>query len=148
MERGFRALLLRGLLGGAVGGFVLTSSIIYMSQPKGWDNWFGWLMMGYVVIGLPYGVFIGGLVATAIWSLHRLMKMNLGLLSRVVIGSIMSMICWAVVWFLNYRPGNIERSWKSILLGLALFGGATGGIAGLIIGRQSSGTKVSTGAQV
>jgi hypothetical protein len=38
------------------------------------------------------------------------------------------------IWWLTYRPGYVEHSWPSILLALALFGAATGGIPGAVVG--------------
>ena len=79
---------------------------------------------------------IGGVVGTAVWFFHHRWATSLGLVSRALIGMIIAMVSWAVVWSLTYSPGYVERSWGSSFFGLVLFGGVTGGVAGIIVGRQ------------
>jgi hypothetical protein len=131
-----RSLLLRGLGGGALGGFVFAAGAVLFVQPSGWDNWLGWFLIIYVAVGLPFGAFIGGIVGTIGWLIHFQKATALGSSLGALMGTIVGIVCWAIVWLLTYRSGYVEHSWPSILLGLALFGAATGGIPGALVGAS------------
>ncbi len=105
MHKGFGKLLLRGLLGGALGGFVL---ILGMFNPVRFgieSTWAQWLVFGYLVLGLPLGAFIGGVVGVGIWLIHRKTGSNLGPLRRAVIGMTTAMLAWDVFFRLNDPEG-------------------------------------------
>jgi hypothetical protein len=131
-----RSFLLRGIGGGALGGFVFAAGAVLFVQPSGWDNWLGWFLIIYVAVGLPFGAFIGGVVGIIVWLIHFQRPTALGPLSGAIIGTLVGIICWAAVWSLTYQTGYVEHSWPSILLGLALFGAATGGIPGVVVGSK------------
>lgn len=135
----FVILLLRGVLGGALGAFVRI--LISVNPITFGSTWAEWLIFGYLVLGLPTGVFIGAMAATVIWMTYRRTRKNLGPVKRAIIGIIVAMIVSAIVDALTRPVGYPSRSLLERLIGLILFAAMTGGTTGLVIGRQISSPK-------
>jgi len=138
-KKGLIVLLLRGALGGAVGAFVLFAILLLFEKFGSWEIWAGWLIVGYVVFGLPSGAFIGGLVGTAITLINRQTGANMGALVRLILGTAIAVIFWGLFfWEKETSPYRDINSWLWFVFAVLLFATATGGIAGLVVGRQSS----------
>jgi len=93
------AVILRGALGGALGGFILLlisffSSIGHISYPH--------LYLLAIPLSLFFGGVIGGIVGTAVWFLRLLSGRQFGLMGRGIIGFATALI--ALVLFAYIRP--------------------------------------------
>jgi len=143
-KKKFIVLLLRGVLGGAVGAFLLLAILLYMTGLT-WDNWLGWLLISYLAFGLPCGAFIGALVASVILLINRQAGMSLGTLSRVLIGTLIAIVFWILFfWQKETSEYGYGRSWLRSVFAVLLFSITTGGFAALTVGRQKdSASKVS-----
>jgi uncharacterized membrane protein YgaE (UPF0421/DUF939 family) len=138
----FLILPIRGLLGAAIGALVLFAILLLFAKFGSWDIWAGWLVVVYLVFGLPLGAFIGGLVGAAIILINKQIGTDMGSLFRMAVGTAIAIIFWAI-FFLEketseYRDTN---SWLWFVLTVILFATFTGGVAGLAVGRQGSGVK-------
>jgi hypothetical protein len=123
-------------LAATLGGFLwaLVAVLTAIGFRKGW--WY-WLILGYLYQGFPLGVIIAALVATTLWLFGRLTKLNLGIISRLLAGSLIAtMIAWIAAWWLT-EPGDFfPTPWHLDFLWIVFFGSATGGIGGMIAGNQ------------
>ena len=134
-KKGIMVLVLRGCLGSALGAFFLLATLLYLAGFS-WDNWLGWLFVSYLFFGLPCGLIIGFLTALAILIISRQRTIDLGPLSRAVVGTLIAIIFWVLFfWGTQSSEYGYRESWRSIF-GLLLFSTFTGAIAGLFIGRQ------------
>src|SRR5437660_12487103 len=97
-NKGYRKLLLRGMLGGSFGGFVFVATPILAHMQAFGQNWGSWIFISYLAVGLPYGLFLGGLVGTAIWFIHRHTATNLGPVNRDLIGTLIVMLVASGFW--------------------------------------------------
>jgi hypothetical protein len=136
-SKGFLKPLVRGLLGGALGGFVLVAILILIQFGT-----FGsgeWLVLSYLLFGLPCGAFIGIIVGAAILLINRQAGLNLRLFVRVILGMAIAVIFWILFFWgkEEFAFGDI-RAWLWFCLTILLYAMATGGIAGVVIGRQTS----------
>jgi uncharacterized membrane protein YgaE (UPF0421/DUF939 family) len=135
--KGFLRLLLRGLVGGALGAFVLCGILLLFEKFGSWDIWAGWLVVAYFVFGLPFGAFIGGLVGTAITLINKQIGTDMGSLFRLIVGTAIAIIFWALFfWQKEASEFRDITSWLWFVLTVILFATGTGGIAGLAVGRQ------------
>jgi hypothetical protein len=141
-DKGFLRLMLRGAFGGAVGAFVLFALVLLFEKFGSWEIWAGWLLVGYLVFGLPFGAFIGALVGTAITLIKRQAGANLGALVRLILGTAIAVIFWGLFfWERETSPYHDIYSWLWFVFAVLLFAVATGGMAGLVVGRQSTTVK-------
>ena len=130
-------LLLRGALGGALGGFILVATLILIQFGTFGSG--AWLVLGYLLFGLPCGAFIGILVGTTIPLINRQAGLNVGVFGRVIVGTLIATIFWGL-FFLGKEASaytNIN-SWLWFVFAVLLFSLPTGGIAGLVVGGQST----------
>ena len=135
--KGFRILLLRGVLGGALGGFVWAALRIFLELDRFGSTWAHWLFIGYI-FGIPGGVLLGALIATVVWLLHRLSGKDLGPAIRAILGISIAFIPWLVSWLLDDRTGFVPTPWQYDVMDAVRFAGALGGVAAIIVGRQRS----------
>jgi hypothetical protein len=101
-------------------------------------NWLSLMVVAYLLYGLPIGALVGGVVGTAIWGIHASWRVELGPVSRFAIGTLLAMVFWSILLVLSSTNGFAPQSWHSIALGVFEFGGALGGLAGLVSGRQTT----------
>ncbi len=135
-------LLLRGSLGGALGGF-LWASVAVLTSIGLRQGWWYWLLLGYLYQGLPLGVIIGTLVATTLWLIGRLTQLSLGVISRLLIGSLVAtMIAWIAAWWSTEQGDFFPTPWHLDFLWIVFFGAATGGIGGMIAVTQRGSRRV------
>lgn len=134
-------LLLRGALGGALGGFVWATVAVLVSTGFR-QGWWYWLTLGFLYQGLPLGMIIGVLVAAILGLLARLTQLKLGIPSRLVTGTLVAtMIAWVTAWWLT-KPGDFfPTPWHLDFLWIVFFGVATGGIGGVMVGNQRVSAK-------
>jgi len=135
-EKGFLALLLRGSLGGALGGFLwaLVTVLTSIGFRQGW--WY-WLLLGYMYQGLPLGVIMGALVTTVLWLIARLRQVDSGLFTRFLIGSLIAtMISWIAAWWSTQQGDFFPTPWHLDFLWIVFFGAATGGVGAIIAGAR------------
>jgi len=135
MKRGSPVrLLLRGLLGGALGGLIWVATPVVANLKQSGVPW-DWLAVVYVLVGLPLGTVIGGLVAITLWLIHLQTRVVLGAILRLIIGTLTAMsLLGLLAWWQCNGPGYVKVSWQRNLIGIFLLGVATGGLSGLIIG--------------
>lgn len=134
-KKRFITLLLRGTLGGSVGGFLWATTAIGISigfGPRGWL----WLVLGYLYSGLPAGVLIGGITGTIIWLINRLREASLGMVGRATVGTLTAMIVWFTWWWLTDKHPYLPTPWHAEFLWIVLFGVAIGGLAGIVAGTH------------
>lgn len=135
-ERGFLRHLLRASLGGALGGFLwaVVSILISMGFRQTW--WY-WLLIGVLYQGLPIGLAIGVVVGIVIWLGSRVLKVNLGMANRFLIGSaIATMLAWIAAFLSTERGDFFPTPWHLEFLWIVFFGVATGGVAAMIAGSR------------
>src|SRR6266403_3670268 len=133
----FLILLLRGVVGGLVGGFVFAGVEICLVRPTGWDNWIGYFILIFMIGGLPFGVLVGAIQAVVVWLVYKQTSVRLGPLVTPLFGTVIGVIVIGIWWSATanpYQQSYEKSSWTVYLLGLLLLGGAFGGIPGLVIG--------------
>ena len=136
----FGILLLRGLLGGAIGGFLIAAWSVLAQIELFKGNWDQWLFVFYLY-SLPAGFGGGGVTALTIWLIHHYTHKNLGRVVRVIIGSLIA-ITGFIIFFLMTARATIFSifSWSGLLV-LGLLGLCFGGLPGLVVGRQQQQSK-------
>jgi len=97
-----------------------------------------WLLLGYVVNGLPMGLITGALVATGIRLINRRRAANLSVATRILYGMITGMLVWSLSWWLTSNHDYVPTPWHADFLWIVFFGLALGGSAGLLVGSQRS----------
>ncbi len=136
-SKGFVRLVLRGLLGGALGGLLWASVAVLASGFR--QGWWYWLLLGYLYQGLPLGIIMGAIVGTILWLVGRLKRLNLGVISRFLTGSfVATMIAWITAWWSTEQGDFFPTPWHFDFLWMVFFGAATGGIAGIVAGTGPS----------
>jgi hypothetical protein len=78
--KGFLILLVRGVLGGVIGGVVFAGVEVCLVRPTGWDNWIGYFLLILIIGGLPFGLLIGAGLAVVGWLVYRQTGVRFGLL--------------------------------------------------------------------
>src|SRR5438309_2334035 len=106
-SRGFRISLLRGLIGGALGGFLWAALTILLSIRKFGSTWDQWFFVEFVLFGLPMGLFVGGVVGFVIWLIRIKREISLGLIGRFVVGSLIGLVPWLVDFWLTSNTGYL-----------------------------------------
>jgi hypothetical protein len=142
-NKAFLILLLRGVLGGMVGGFIFAALEVCLIRPNGLGNWIGWLLIMYISVGLPFSVIIGTALSLAIWLFYHYTGIQLGSLARGTIGTIVGITACAMAWSGSLGEGYESNPLMVNLIGLVLMGAAFGGIPGIVIGSQRSNQAVS-----
>ena len=135
----FLSLLLRGVVGGLIGGFIFAAIEICLIRPTGWDNWIGYFILIFMIGGLPFGVLVGAIQAVVVWLVDQQTSIRLGPLVTALFGTIIGVIAIGIWWSATanpYQQSYEKSSWTVYLLGLLLLGGAFGGIPGLVIGAR------------
>lgn len=144
MLKRFAIVLLRGLLGGALGGLIWVATPVVANLKQSGVPW-DWLAVVYLLVGLPLGAVMGGFVAVTLWLIHRQARNELSAIARVVIGTLTAIILWAILFYWRQdSAGYVESSWQRTLTGIFLLGAATGGLSGLFVGRQGISSKTKT----
>jgi len=131
----FRILLLRGLLGGVLGGVVWACLLIFMKLDHFGSTWGQWLFIE-MIFGVPLGIFLGGLSATLTWLIYRISGLNLGLPIRAILGMLLALTLWFIFWLLTDRTGLIPTPWQEDLVDAVRFAAALGGVAAIVVGKQ------------
>ena len=134
-----RILLLRGLLGGAVGGLLIAAWSVLGQIELFQTNWDQWLLVYYLVVGLPFGLSSGGITAVTIWLIHHHTQVNLGPGIRTLTGTVIGIIGLIILSLMANKTNSISNFQLSHFFGLVLFGICVGGLPGLFVGRQSLG---------
>ena len=134
-KKRFMILLLRGLLGGALGGFVLIGVLV--NPVTFGSSWYFWLFAGFAFFGLPCGLIIGGILGITIWLIHHTTGASLGPFVRAIIGALIAMTLWNFFFLLKDASEYTASSWRWQLGAVFLFGAATGGVTGLIVGSPA-----------
>lgn len=136
-EKRFWVLLLRGLFAGALAGFLFASLGMALQIDKFGSTWDQWLIVAFLVLGLPLGLAGGAITAITIWSAHRLTRINLGPLIRVIIGAFCGILaCLLIFWLQSSERTTWSVSWRG-LMGMVMYGILFGSLPGLAIGRQT-----------
>ena len=131
----FGILLLRGLLGGAIGGFLIAAWSVLAQIELFKGNWDQWLFVFYLY-SLPAGLGGGGVTALTIWLIHHYTQKNLGPVIRVIIGSLIAITGFMIFVLMQKKAISFSHNWLVGLLILSLFGLCVGGLPGLFVGRQ------------
>lgn len=138
----FLVLLLRGVVGGLIGGFVFAGVEICLLRPTGWDNWIGYFILIFMIGGLPFGVLIGAVQAVVVWLINQQTGVRLGPFAMPLFGTVLGMILIGIWWTATanrYQQSYEKSSWTVYIFGLFLLGAAFGGIPGLVIGARRRG---------
>ena len=141
-SKGFLILLLRGVLGGMVGGFIFAVVEVCVMRPNALGNWIGWFLMICIVV-LPITLVISTALSIGYWFFYRETGIELGILARGIIGTIVGITVYATTWLSGYRERNVRNPLIVDIIGLVLIGVAFGGIPGIVIGIQKSGEAPS-----
>ena len=131
-NKGFGILLVRGLLGGALGGLVIMAGLVNPATIG--SSWYFWLLIAYSVFGLPFGLITGGITGVSIWLIHQKTSARLGGFARAGIGILISLTFWGLVFWVKDSSDYYGSSWQRYLLAVFLFGTVTGVVTGLIVG--------------
>lgn len=136
----FMAVILRGALGGALGGFILLlisffSSIGHISYPH--------LYLVAIPLSLLFGGVIGAIIGTAVWSLRLLSGRQFGLMGRGIIGFVTALI--ALVLFAYIRPeepgfAHEPLSWTRHLMNWVVACLVLGVLPGLMASQKGTDT--------
>jgi hypothetical protein len=131
-------LLLRGLIGGAIGGLLMMLSLL---NPLTIGNsWYFWLLIAYSFFGLPFGLFTGGITGVLIWLVHYKTGARLAAFARVGIGILISLAFWGVLFWIKDSSEYAPSTWQRYLSAVLLFGTITGVVTGLIVGSPAATT--------
>ncbi len=132
----YARLMVRGLLGGVLGSLVLTAVGIAWLGWLGWESLVNWFLAMFAMMG-PLGAFVGALVGTTMWLIQIRMGTDLRLISRVVVGTIIGMVAWAIYWSLSARYFEEEVSWSYVLISFASCAAATGSLPAFFVGSKA-----------
>jgi hypothetical protein len=135
-------LILRGTLGGAIGGILwMFLPAVFMGILK--DPWaLRMMIVGYLLFGLWITAALGGLVGFIIWAINRGTGMNLGAVLRVCIGTPVAFVPMALYLFENEPPLTIFNLWYPLFFSLVV-----GALSALIVGRSPYGVSHSSAAE-
>ncbi len=133
----FGILLLRGLLGGAVGGFLLAAWSVLARMDVFQTNWDQWLFAFYFLGGLPVGLCGGGITSLTIWLVNHFTQKDLGPVLRFVTGTLIASVGLTIFFLIKSKaPPNVSDFSSYKLLATALLGIGVGGLPGLFVGNQ------------
>lgn len=134
----FLVFLLRGLLGGVAGGFILSVFSVFVQIDKFGTDWGQWVFFFFVVVGLPMGLCGGAVTALTIWVVHYFTHANLGPVTRLTIGMFVAIAGLLIYWLMtNERIDPGAFSWNGFF-GLVLLGFCLGSLPGLVVGNQQT----------
>lgn len=122
----------RGLLAGALGGLIMIAVLVNPATVG--RSWYFWILIAYFLFGLPCGLLIGGVIGLAIWLIHNQTAAPLGPVVRVIIGSLVAIVFWALFFRLKDPIEYAATSWQWYLTAVFMFGGIMGTVTGLLVG--------------
>src|SRR5437660_11801026 len=97
--------ILRGALGGVVGGFVwVLVFVLLASQPIG-GNFFQVLAVTYILSGLPFGLFVGAIVGLIVWMIHKRKAVTLTFGDRLILGIVIAALVRSISLALQNNVG-------------------------------------------
>lgn len=131
-NKGFKVLLGRGLLGGAVSGFVLVFGLL--NPVTIGRSWYFWFPIAYLFFVLPLGLFTGAITGISIWLIHLNTTAGLGPFMRAGIGALICLVFWGFYFWLRDGTYPSLGSWQRYFAAVLLFGAVTGVVTGLIVG--------------
>ncbi|MEK6281682.1 MAG: hypothetical protein AABN95_15105 [Acidobacteriota bacterium] len=135
--KSFMVVIMRGALGGALGGFILLlisffSSIGHISYPH--------LYLFAIPLSLLFGGVSGAIVGTAVWALCLSSGRQFGLVGRGIIGFVTALIAFAL--FAYIRPeqtdlGHEPLSWARQAMNLVVACVVLGVLPGLMANQRT-----------
>ncbi len=122
-------LIVRGALGGALGGVCWIVLVGVTVPPRSSiSNPYLFVAILYII---PYGLATGSVIGLAVWTLHLLIRSNIGVALRVLIGFILGTIAHRLL-----PGGTYSVSLQREVLFAVSFGLLVGVFTGLFIGNQ------------
>jgi hypothetical protein len=130
-----KQLILRGAIGGAVGGIIWLMMVSGFQAASEGIGMLSLIIIGYLLLVLPTTTVIGAATGLLVKLIHIKSNKNIGVVARATIGIVAATS--AMVLFL-YKQGDISNgnfSWITLTF-ILTFGIIVGSLTGVIIGDQ------------